>query len=226
MKLLLALFLLTTFVYAKSDKYVLGEKIYQSTCISCHGADGKAKTGIKFIVNPRSLKQTILSEEQIYQITKKGAHFHGASVDIMPSFESVLQENELRAVSHYIIKKFDAKSLLRINELYAKSDKIDEAKKVTMLKRGKKIYTRNCSWCHGINGKGDGEATKNPEMSIFPYDLKKTLLDEKQMFLYTKYGGKYWGTAREDMPSWKRKYDDYTLKSVVKYINIEFKKKE
>lgn len=34
----------------------------------------------------------------------------------------------------------------------------------------------------GIDGNGNGEATRNPEMSIFPYNLVKSLLDEKQMF--------------------------------------------
>jgi len=44
------------------------------------------------------------------------------------------------------------------------------------------------------------------------------------MFLYAKYGGHYWGTDKNDMPSWSRKYDDFTLKSVVKYIDFTFRK--
>ena len=50
-----------------------------------------------------------------------------------------------------------------------------------MLKRGEKIYKRNCRWCHGLSGHGDGEATKNPVDSIYPYDLTKTLLTKKTL---------------------------------------------
>jgi len=103
-------------------------------------------------------------------------------------------------------------------KLYAKSDIVPDSKKPKMLKRGKKIYKRNCSWCHGLTGRGDGEATRNPELSIFPYDLTKTLLTREQSFLFTKYGSHYWGTEKTDMPAWSPKYDDYTIKSVIKYI--------
>lgn len=224
MKSILAILLLNGLLLASS--FQEGKAIYEKTCLSCHGVDGRADTGINFIVNPRSLQTTILNEEQTYQIIKKGAHFHGAASDIMPSFESVYNEKELRAVTHYITKAFNTDSEQRVKELYAQSDSIEESRKAKMLKRGAKIYKRNCSWCHGMTGDGNGEATRNPEMSIFPYNLTKSLLSSEQEFLYIKYGGKYWGTAKEDMPAWKKKYDDYTIKSVVKYIQEEIKVKQ
>jgi len=217
---ILAIVLLFGIVNA-SNQYQMGAKIYKETCLSCHGADGNGNPHVSFIVNPRKLTQTILTQEQAYEIIKDGAHAMGAAADIMPSFKSVFNEEELHAVAHYIYKKFDPKAQERIDEHYANSDVVPEEKVEKMLKRGKKIYNRNCSWCHGIDGNGNGEATRNPEMSIFPYNLVKSLLDEKQMFLYAKHGGKYWGTRKEDMSAWEKKYDDYTLKSVIKYIKIE-----
>ncbi len=224
MKLLLAIILLSQFIYATNNQYERGQKIYEKACQSCHGVKGDANSDVHFIVNPRDLSKTILSEEQTYKIIKKGSHFHGAFADMMPSFESVYNEKELRDVTHYIIKAFNPKSQRRVNELYSQADKIDHTLQAKMLKRGKKIYKRNCFWCHGPEGKGDGEATRNPEMSIFPYNLRKTLLDEKQMFAYVKYGGKYWGAYTNDMPSWSPKYDDFTIKSIIKYINKDLKK--
>ena len=181
---------------------------------------------MKFIVKPRDLSKTILNEEQSYQVIKHGAHYWGASADIMPSFKSVYNEKELASVSYYVSKTFNHDVEKKIQKLYAQSDDIPNDKISKMLKRGKKIYKRNCSWCHGLDAKGDGEATRNPEMSIFPYDLSKTLLSDKQMFLYIRDGGKAWGTDKTDMPGWSRKYDDFTIKSVVKYIRKNFRKKD
>ena len=210
-------------LFALEKDYKLGESLFQQTCVSCHGVDGNANVDLHFIVMPRALSHSILNEEQNYQIIKEGSHYWGSSADIMPSFKSVLNEHELRSVTYYISKKFNSNAKKRVEDLYAASDKIPQAKKSKMLKRGKKIYKRNCSWCHGLTAKGDGEATKNPEKSIYPYNLRKTLLSNKQMFLYAKYGGQFWGTHKDDMPGWSRKYDDFTLKSVVKYIDEEFR---
>ena len=223
MKFLLSVLVLMSIVYA-DDRYDIGEEIYEDTCISCHGEDGRADVDIKLVVKPRDLQSSILTEEQSYQIIKHGAHYWGASADIMPAFGTVYDEEQLRSVAYYIKKEFNPNVQKKIDTLYAQSDKIPEKKCHKMMKRGKKIYKRNCSWCHGIDAKGDGAATHNPEKSIYPYDLTKTLLTDKQIFLYAKYGGKYWGTDKDDMPSWKKKYDDFTIKSVVMYIEETFRK--
>ena len=226
MRYLISLALLSCLLFSSDARFELGKKIYEATCISCHGVDGTAKTDMQLIVKPRALSKTILTQEQSYQIIKKGTHYWGASADMMPSFESIYEEKELRSVAYYISKAFNIDVEKKINKLYSQSEVIPEAKKLKMLKRGKKIYKRNCSWCHGLKAKGDGEASRNPELSIFPYDLTKTMLNEKQMFLYTKYGGQYWGTHKDDMPSWSKKYDDFTIKSVVKYIEENFRSQD
>ncbi len=224
LKSLLAIVLLGSFLHASDVKFKKGKKIYETTCISCHGVDGISKTEMKLIVNPRALSKTILTQKQSYSIIKDGSHFWGSAADIMPSFKHVYAEEELRSVAYYTSKAFNQNVEKKIDMLYAKSDVIPEVKKSKMMKRGKKIYKRNCSWCHGLEAKGDGEASRNPELSIFPYDLTKTLLTQKQMYLYIKYGGQYWGAHKDDMPSWSKKYDDFTIKSVVRYIEETFRK--
>ncbi|MEA3354139.1 MAG: c-type cytochrome [Campylobacterota bacterium] len=218
--------LLSGSVYPDEYSFKIGEEIYKQTCISCHGPDGKANTNMELIVKPRDLSSTLLDEEQTYLITKEGAHFWGARAEIMPSFKSVYNEEQLRGVAHYISKKFNPNVKDRIAEICKECEDVPKEKKHKMLKRGKKIFKRNCSWCHGKLGKGDGVATKNPVDSIFPYDLTKTLLTKQQIFLYMKYGGKKWGTHGTDMPSWKRKYDDFTLRSVTRYIDEVLRKKK
>lgn len=224
MRYLLILLFFPIFLLAEDAKFELGEEIYANACISCHGSNGISNKKLSFVVRPRDLSKTILDENQIYKITKYGTFNLGSYADMMPAFKSVYNETELRAVAYYIYKKFVKDSIQRVKRLYAKSDLIPKNKESEMLKRGKKVYKKNCSWCHGLDAKGDGEATKNPDSVVFPYDLTKTILTKEQMFLYAKYGGKFWGTDKDDMPSWSRKYDDYTLKSVIKYINETFRK--
>ena len=224
MKLFFLFYFFAVFLFGNDTKYQIGKALYEETCVSCHGVNGHSNGNMKLIVMPRDLAKTILTEEQTYQVIKKGAKYWGAAADIMPSFESVYNEDELRAIAYYISKAFNPDVQKKIDKLWNQSEEISQNKIKKMAKRGKKIYYRNCSWCHGTQGKGDGEATRNPELSIFPYDLTKTLLNQKQIFLYIKYGGKFWGTHKDDMPSWKNKYDDFTIKSVVKFVENNFRK--
>lgn len=225
--LLFIISLLTLNVLAQDinqEKMQSGQAIYTATCISCHNDNGDGQTNMQLIVKSRNLTKSPLTYKQTKQIITEGAHFWGAKSDIMPSFKSLYSAQEIDNITYYVVHKFHPNSTQKVIDLYAKSDVIPDSKRPKMLKRGKKIYKRNCSWCHGITGHGDGAASRNPELSIFPYDLTKSLLSSKQAFLYVKYGSHFWGTAKTDMPAWSPKYDDYTLKSVVKYINEVLKK--
>jgi len=224
----LSLLSLGSFAFGAIDKekFQIGKKLYEQTCISCHGVDGKANTGLKLIVKPRDLSLTPLSEEQTYLITKDGARYWGAKADIMPSFKYVFNEEQLRSIAYYISKNFNPDLDQRIETLCSKYEQEPKDQDEKLLKWGKKIFNRNCKYCHGKEGIGDGEATKNPVDSIYPYNLTKTLLTKKQIFLYVKYGGQYFGTDKNDMPSWKNKYNDFKLHGVAKYIDEVIRNKD
>ena len=223
-----ALFLSISFALLYSNDYMFeeGKVIYETTCVSCHGTDGKTNPEMALIVRPRQLNKTILSSEQSFQVIKEGAHFWGAHSDIMPTFKYVYKDDEIETVTHYISKKFNSNRDERVSKLLEESDVISDADKSKMMKTGKKIFNRNCSMCHGLTGNGQSdyvEQSKEQANFIFPYDLRRTLLSEDQIFLYAKFGGKYWGTMENDMPSWSRKYNDFKLKSVAKYVNEKIK---
>ena len=227
----LTLLLLSSSLFAqemyKQERFDNGKRIYESTCISCHGAKGDAKTNLFLIVKPRALDKTILSQEQSYEIINEGAHYWGAHSDIMPTFKYVFEDDEIRDVALYISETFNPYRDERVKKLLNESDKITKEQKPKMLKFGEKIFKRNCSMCHGITGDGKSEFVDKSRGSkdfIFPYNLTRTLLNEDQIFLYAKYGGHFWGTDKNDMPSWKKKYNDFKLKSVAKYVNEKIKK--
>ncbi len=223
-KTLLTITILTSLLSADGiNKKMMkqGEEIFNQTCVGCHGADGLGVEQGGFTVQPRKFSKTILNEDQIFHIAKKGAFYWGAVVTGMPAWEYVYDDTSLRAVAHYIHHAFGKESSESVDVLEYNSGALSEK----ILKRGKKIYGRNCAFCHGKEGYGQGVATYNPEQSIFPYDLTKILLSEKQIFLFAKHGGKHWGSQRDDMPGWGVKYDDETLMGVARYIETKLKVK-
>jgi len=221
-KVVLTIILMTTGIFASEINTALmkqGEDIFKQTCIGCHGADGKGVDQGGFTVQPRNFSKTILSEDQIFHIAKKGAFYWGAVVTGMPAWEYVYDDASLRAVAHYIHHTFGKKSSEHATNFQYDSSSLNEK----VLKRGKKIYGRTCAYCHGKQGHGQGVATYNPEQSIFPYDLTKIILTEKQVFLFAKHGGEHWGSQSDDMPAWGVKYDDETLMGIAKYIETNLK---
>ncbi|MEA2017350.1 MAG: c-type cytochrome [Campylobacterota bacterium] len=224
MKNILVLIMVVPFALFASDAdFDNGKRLYEQTCISCHGVKGDANTDMNLVVKPRNLTKSILTEKQIYNIVKDGSHKWGSKSDIMGAFTYVYNKQELEDISLYVFNSFVKKQ----NENFKKLLNDSSASNKITLKRGKKIFKRNCSLCHGLRGDGESdyvEQSKGQDSFIYPYNLQKIILNENQIFLYAKYGGKYWGTDKDDMPSWNKKYSDNDLKSVAKYIN-EFIKK-
>ncbi|MEA3383347.1 MAG: c-type cytochrome [Campylobacterota bacterium] len=195
-----------------------GEKLYSQTCVSCHGVDGTSNTNMRLVVKPRDLTKTVLYEKQIVNIIKDGSMFWGSKADIMPAFKYVYNDNQIKSIAYFVYNKFVKETASSRASLTNTSKETKELS----LTLGKKIFKRNCSLCHGIKGDGESiyvEESKSQDNFIYPYNLTKILLNEKQIFLYSKFGGKFWGTDKNDMPSWSQKYNDFELKSVAKYIH-------
>lgn len=214
---------------ANSKAFLEGEKIYKETCVSCHGVNGETNPEMKLIVKPRKLNQTILTQEESFEVIKEGANHWGAHSDLMPAFKYVYSDDKIKSVAIYITQKFNSHRDERVKKLLAEADKISKDQEVKMMKTGQKIFKRNCSLCHGVTGNGQSlyvEQSKNNNTFIYPYNLQKTLLSEDEIFLYAKFGGHYWGTDKTDMPAWKKKYNDFKIKSVARFINEKIKNNE
>ena len=211
----------------ESSDFLEGKRLYEETCASCHGNNGETNPAMKLTVKPRRLKESILTQAQMVKMIADGAHAWGAHSDIMPAFKYVYDEDQIDFIALYVSQEFNFQRDSRMKKLLDSSDlsAIDEVK---MLRTGKKIFKRNCSLCHGVTGNGDSvyvEQSKENKQFLYPYDLTKILLTEEQIFLYAKEGGHFWGTDKEDMPSWKKKYNDKKLRSVARYIKEKIVKK-
>jgi len=226
--LLLALLPCITFAAQNAKPSLeLGKKLYTETCVSCHGEDGNSNPDIHLVVKPRALTKSILTEQQMFQIIKEGAHAYGSHADIMPTFKYVYDDRQIASLALYVSQTFNKNHDVRVKKLLQESQKLSLQQKQKQQKVGKKIFQRKCAMCHGKTGNGQSEyveQSKQQKDFIYPYNLQKILLTEEQIFLYAKFGGHFWGTAKDDMPSWKKKYNDIQLKSVANYVQTHIKK--
>lgn len=118
--------------------------------------------------------------------------------------------------SKKILTILAALSVFAITPVSAQNDGIS-------IKLGERLYNRTCIWCHGEEGKGDGDVTRFENNTIKPKALVKTILSEEQVYLFAKHGGQYWGAANNDMPDWGDQFSDSELKSIAHYIVQKFR---
>jgi len=107
----------------------------------------------------------------------------------MPAFKYVYTDKQINAVTTYISETFNPNRDKRIKKLLRNSKHIKSTNQSKILKTGEKIFKRNCSMCHGINGNGQSdyiEKSKKSAVFIYPYNLTRTLLNEDEIFLYIK----------------------------------------
>ena len=80
---------------------------YQTFCVSCHGADGKANSGAALAMNPKPRNLTDpawqdgVDDARIYKVLDKGGAAVGLSSS-MPAWGAAMSEDELNGLVAYI----------------------------------------------------------------------------------------------------------------------------
>jgi cbb3-type cytochrome c oxidase subunit III len=220
---------LTSPISDSSQNFRDGASIYIKNCALCHGdlLDGKGLYGESFYPPPANflLPQSILSKPKSYAywrlmkggigLPKKFEPWNSA----MPSWEGLLTEEQTWKVIHYIYKK--SKEL---------SSAATHSVPTPTIERGEKVYSKNCSICHGEKGAGDGPGAK--VSSPFPRNFIKghiklrstpfgKIPTDKDLFEAITNGSI--GTT---MPSWKHlsENDRHSLVLYLKSLSKKFKK--
>lgn len=81
---------------------------------------------------------------------------------------------------------------------------------------GKKLYTANCTLCHGTTGQGDGRMAKvitEPP----PADFTKSKRSKAYMKKMVTYGGEVMGRSPQ-MPVWGQELNEKQVQAVVDYV--------
>lgn len=92
-------------------------------------------------------------------------------------------------------------------------NKVSEKKRAASAKKGQKIFTNRCVFCHGAGAKGDGPggARLNPK----PADLtSKKVQDQKDGEIFWKISN-----GRGVMPKWEAILSEDERWNLVNYIN-------
>lgn len=86
---------------------------------------------------------------------------------------------------------------------------------------GGKLYSENCSECHGKEGMGDGEAGKalSPSPALLAWMIQRPMAIDEYLLWTISEGGEAFGTA---MPSFKGKLSREQIWKIVAYMRAGF----
>jgi len=179
-----------------------GKVLYDRHCAFCHGADGLADTPVGRLLNPRPrrfadpVEMARLTDDQIYAAIK-----NGKPGTAMASWDKVLSEPEIVDVTDYI------------RGLASGVGTMDERQ--LSLAVGKRIYDKECAFCHGLTGHADTDAAKvlKPPPRNFADPIEMARVDDGRMYAAIKLGVP--GTA---MASWANLLKPVEIVDLMRYV--------
>lgn len=138
-----------------------GKAIYDKQCGFCHGVSGNGKGNAASSLKPKPtdftdhLQMRLKSPSELYNVTRKGKA-------PMPSFTN-MKDDDLWNVIFYVISFSSTKE---------------------MTAKGKDIYFRDCAFCHGKTGAGDGPGGASLPLKPRNFADIKWMAEQKDGALY------------------------------------------
>jgi len=182
-----------------------GAQLWRENCAMCHGADGRGTAKIKEQLNGEIVDFASLAfAESIDRKKMLLAIRDGVKDSIMPSFRETLNYQQMLAVADYASENFMMN--LTVSEEY---------------QLGKKVFSDNCSVCHGDTGQGAiwTAAGLFPKPANFTDEKKITELTRNRMIFSVTNG-----RPETAMVSWKTRLSTEQIDVVVSYIRAAIMK--
>lgn len=151
-----------------------GKALFERNCAVCHGNDGRADTPVGRLLRPRPrnfadpIEVARLTVDRIYRAIKEGRP--GTA---MASWKEVLTETEIGDVIDYIHTFSSAGRTAPMS-----------AERLS-LEVGRRIYEKECAYCHGVDGRADTEVAKvlNPPPRNFADPIVMARLDDGRVYM-------------------------------------------
>lgn len=206
----------------------LGKSVYDASCASCHGSDGKGKGVASAWLNPKPRDLTagkfkfrstesgsIPTDDDLIKSIREG--LHGTS---MPAWKSFVGGDSLKALVEYV-KAFSPRFATETPKAVPVGLMVPISQ--STIAAGKRAYERlQCGLCHGSDGRGMGAATTE-FADEWGYAIAATDLTEPWTFrggstirdVYLRFRTGIDGTP---MPSFKGTAPDVDLWNLAQYV--------
>ncbi len=149
-----------------------GKTLYERHCAVCHGVDGRADTPVARLLKPHPRDFTDPVEMARVTVDRMYASItQGRPATAMAGWKQVLSETEIGDVIDYI-------------HGFAKIDRNRSAQQISIAV-GRRIYERECAYCHGVDGRADTPAARvlDPPPRNFSDPVAMARIDDGRMYL-------------------------------------------
>ncbi len=180
---------------------LLGNHLYRSYCLVCHGVDGKSAGPLarKLGFEPTDLSSETYQAKTVAELADIIAGYQRPGESNMPSWGIALSQTELLNIAAYI-------SEITRTDLRFKGD----------TRRGRVIFKSACVACHGKDGTGRGILAYLIRIAMIDFTISenmKGMSDEELVKLIREGKGDY-------MPSWRGALSDDEITDVASYVRL------
>lgn len=195
-----------------------GRTLYAEHCVSCHGERGQGVTSSPSQAAPRPFSTATPRAAMIATVAQ------GDSGRLRHGFAGRLKPEEIENTVDYVLKSLAPTLAPGVSGTYAHGGRgRDAAGSVADFsaplpkglsgnaQRGKQLYEKNCSACHGANG--DGNGPRSALLGARPRSLGATPLDRPALYAAIADGKN--GT---DMPAWKTVLQRQSIADLSEYL--------
>ncbi len=158
-----------------AEQIEAGKRVYFTKCVWCHGVEGSGDGpgADRLWPRPRNfnagtfkIRHTASGQLPLIDVDLFQTVTHGLPGSAMPSWEGILSEDQRRDVLAFVTtelvqdrswqdEEFEELHVLELDKLAAQAVPIS----AESIKRGSELVVENkCIECHGLEGRGDGNA--------------------------------------------------------------------